>query len=64
MQYTKEEFAEFFRLVNMSGSASQMDRISSRLDMPKFIERVGREKCDIMFADINKGVTPHNLESK
>lgn len=50
MTYTTDELDEFRRLVEQAESRDQMDRIKSRLDMPKFIERVGREKCDAMFA--------------
>lgn len=47
--YTKEELDEFRALVEAGESRNQMDRIRSRLDMPKFIDRVGREKCEAMF---------------
>ena len=40
---------EFRDLVEAAESPSQLDRIRSRLDMPKFIERVGRDKCEAMF---------------
>ena len=49
MDYTKEELDEFRELVKKAESRYQMERIESRLDMPKFIARVGREKCDAMF---------------
>lgn len=49
VNYTEEELNEFRELVELGESCHQMDRINSRLDMPKFIERVGREKCDAMF---------------
>ena len=52
--YTKKEYAEFKRLVLMEESLRQMDRIISRLEMPKFIDRVGREKCDLMFEELKK----------
>lgn len=52
--YTQAEYREFKRLVEKAESRLQMDRIESRLDMPKFIERVGREKCDIMFEALKK----------
>ena len=48
-KYTKKELNEFRRLVEMGESQHQMARIESRLQMPKFIERVGRDKCDAMF---------------
>lgn len=49
MEYTKEEYTRFVRLVRMSGSHNQMDRINSRMDMPKLIKELGREKCDAMW---------------
>lgn len=49
MEYTEEELNEFRDLVEAAESKNQLERIRSRLDMPKFIERVGREKCDAMF---------------
>ena len=49
MDYTQEDLKEFRRLVQMSESNCQMDRIESRLEMPRFIEKVGRQKCDAMF---------------
>jgi hypothetical protein len=47
--FTSEELKEFRTLVEMGESPRQVDRIQSRLQMPNFIERVGREKCDAMF---------------
>lgn len=64
MNFTHDEFKEFFRLVTMSGSQYQMDRINSRLEMPGFIRRVGRDLCDEMFALINEGYTPATVFSK
>ncbi len=49
VEYTKKELKEFRKLVEMGESQNQMDRINSRLEMPNFIKRVGREKCDAMF---------------
>jgi hypothetical protein len=49
MDYTDEELKEFRRLVQMGESSRQMDRIESRLEIPRFIEKVGRQKCDEMF---------------
>lgn len=62
--FTKDQFSEFFRLVNMSGSSDQMDRINSRLDMPKFINEVGRETCDRMYKLITDGKTPSTLKDE
>ena len=56
--FSKAQFTEFFNLVQKSGSSNQMDRIHARLDMPQFIEAVGRDKCDQMWELIKKGVTP------
>lgn len=53
MSYTQEEFNEFEELVKLSGSHDQLDRIHSRMRMPKFIERVGKAKCDEMWAVLN-----------
>jgi len=52
--YSKEELDEFRGLVEAGESRIQMERIRSRLDMPKFIERVGKDKCDIMFKELEK----------
>lgn len=59
--FTKKEFEQFFRLVTMSGSAYQMDRINSRLEMPGFINAVGRPACNKMWSLIEQGVTPATL---
>ena len=50
MEYTKEEYRRFVRLVRMSGSSNQMDRITSRLEMPKLVKELGNEKCQVMWA--------------
>lgn len=47
--YTTEELDEFRDLVEAGESRNQLERIRSRLALPKFVERVGREKCDSMF---------------
>lgn len=62
--FTKEEFQQFFRLVNMSGSADQMQRINARLDMPAFVKAVGRPVCDKMWSLIENGVTPTTLTAE
>lgn len=49
VNYTEEELNEFRELVELGESCHQMDRINSCLEMPNFIKRVGREKCDAMF---------------
>ena len=47
--FTKQEYSRFVRLVRMSGSHNQMDRITSRLEMPKLVKELGREKCEAMW---------------
>lgn len=53
-EYTKEELAEFNRLTNKLSSLNQMHRIEARLDMPKFVEKHGKEKCDAMFVELQR----------
>ena len=48
-EYTPKELDEFRDLVEAGESRVQMERLRSRFDMPKFIERVGRDKCEAMF---------------
>jgi hypothetical protein len=48
-EYSKDELDEFRGLVEAGESRQQLERIRSRLEMPKFIQRVGRDKCDAMF---------------
>ncbi len=48
-EYSKEELDEFRDLVEAGENRQQLERIRSRLDMPKFIERVGLDKCNAMF---------------
>lgn len=55
--FTKKELDEFRRLVEMAESPVQMDRINSRLEQPKFIEKHGREKCDLMFKVLCRELT-------
>lgn len=54
--YTEEELNEFCRLVEMTESLRQMDRIEARLNMPKFLARAGKEKCDAMFEILKQEV--------
>lgn len=52
--WTDEELADFDRLTWLSSSSRQVDRIESRIEMPKFIEKHGMEKCNAMFAHLQK----------
>lgn len=54
--YTKEELDEFRTLVELGESRVQMDRINSRLSMPVFIEKVGIDKCEVMFEVLKKEI--------
>lgn len=56
IEHTDAELKEFRDLVEAGESRNQMDRIRSRLDMPKFIERVGRDKCDAMFEILKREI--------
>jgi len=56
MSYTIAQLNQFRRLVEMGESQNQMDRIKSRLEMPGFIEEVGREKCDEMIEVLKKEI--------
>lgn len=47
--YTTEAMAEFRDLVEAGESRDQLERIRSRVSMPRFIAKVGRERCDAMF---------------
>lgn len=50
--WTANELLEFERLVDLAGSRNQMDRITSRVEMPAFIEKHGKPKCDSMWAHL------------
>jgi hypothetical protein len=52
--WTDEELAEFDRLVDKVSSRNQIQRIESRFEMPKFIEKHGKEKCDAMWAHLQE----------
>lgn len=54
MKWTKEEITEFNRLYHLSGG-SQMQRIESRLDMPRFVSKHGEDKCKAMYQHIING---------
>lgn len=56
-EYTQAELDEFRSLVEDGESRSQMARIRSRLDMPHFIKRVGKDKCDAMFDVLKREIT-------
>ena len=54
IKWTDDELAEFDSVTEMGSSLRQMDRIEARFEIKKLIERHGREKCDAMFAELQK----------
>lgn len=52
MEWTDEELAEFDRLTSLSSSSHQMHRIESRIELPKFIDKHGMDKCNAMYAHL------------
>lgn len=53
-RYTEADYAAFRRLVLLGESQRQMARIESRLQMPKLIERLGKQVCDEMFERLKR----------
>jgi hypothetical protein len=54
--YTKADLDEFRELVELGESKLQLDRITSRLEMPRFIKKHGEQKCNAMFEVLKKGL--------
>lgn len=52
--YTKEELRKFARLVDQVSSRDQMKRIQGRLAQRRFVNEHGKEKCDAMWAELQK----------
>ena len=48
--WTPDEIKEFDRLIDLSESRNQIQRIAGRLDLDAFIKLHGKEKCDAMWA--------------
>jgi hypothetical protein len=53
-KYSKKLLAEFDRLTSRLSSLNQLERIEARLEMPRFVEKHGKEVCDAMFAVLTK----------
>lgn len=53
-RYTEDDYEQFCKLVRMSSSLKQMERIESRLYMPMMIQRLSKDVCDEMFARLEK----------
>lgn len=51
-KWTPEELKEFDRLIDMTSSRDQVQRISGRMDMRKFVDKHGKEKCDAIWAHL------------
>jgi hypothetical protein len=54
IKFTEGEYAQFAQLVKMAGSLDQMDRIHSRLQMPRVIAQHGKAKCDAMMEEFER----------
>jgi hypothetical protein len=53
-EYTKDELTTFDRLTHQTGSPDQVTRITARLALRKFVVEHTKEKCDVMFAELQK----------
>jgi len=49
-KFSKEEIDEFRRIIVLTESFNQMNRINGRLALTGFFREHGKEKCDAMFA--------------
>lgn len=52
--WTAQELKEFDKLTWKVSSLRQMDRIIGRIEMQKFVDKHGKEKCDAMFAHLKE----------
>lgn len=52
--FSDAELRQFARLTLKLSSRNQLHRIEARMELPKFIEKHGKEKCDAMFAVLNR----------
>jgi len=52
--YTPDELLVFDELTALQSSQNQMTRIAARMAVKKFVEEHGKEKCDAMFAELQK----------
>lgn len=52
--FTEQDLAEFDRIISLCDSRQQMDRIIGRGEMREFIEKHTKEKCDLMFAELER----------
>jgi hypothetical protein len=61
--YTAAELKAFDRLTARLSSLRQLDRIDARLKIDGFVKEHGKEKCDAMFAEIQKLVAKRRRKS-
>lgn len=54
LPFTQKELDRFDYLTDKCCSRYQMARIEGRLALNTFIKKVGKEKCDLMWAEIKK----------
>jgi len=54
MAYSKKELREFDRITWNLSSPDQMTRIAARIDIKKFMDEHGREKCDEMYTALTE----------
>lgn len=50
--WSDDEISTFDRLIDKTGSHDQVERIVGRMELRKFVEQHGKEKCDAMFAHL------------
>ncbi len=52
VDFTEAEYREFVATVEGCESLHNLTRIKARLDQKALIEKLGKEKCDAMFAKL------------
>lgn len=62
LSWTAAEFNEFRRLVDGTGAPGfdNHKRVVARLDLNTFVAKHGKEKCDLMYADLCRLERPTN----
>lgn len=48
--WTAAELRKFDRLTEATSSLNGHTRVIARLDLKRFVEEIGKERCDAMFA--------------
>jgi hypothetical protein len=52
--WTAAELRKFDKLTEACSSQNGNTRVIARLDLKRFVEEVGKEKCDAMFAHLTE----------